>query len=268
MRHWIRGTLAALALIAATALAPSPAAHAAIGPLKATLTCDPTTETIRATATGGGYGPNRALRAVFRLVDGSYATEAAAAPIAGLGTQSTVSFTTDATGRYEVTGDEKSWPAEGYLFYSERVRVTIVDPTTGYELVWKNISCTHDVRTTYTAECDPVTHTAVIRADGQHYPAQRTLRVRYFPVRLLSQPVANDPGWETFWPEDEPPRRSVQVPVSAEGTWSEPGHTFTDRAGYYAEWDWRIEVWATASNGQQLLVGRGFVTCVTADQRP
>jgi hypothetical protein len=268
MRYRIRGILAALALAATILFVPTSAAHAAVGPLLPTLTCDPTANTVRAVAAGDSLAANRPYKAVFRVTGGSYVTASTTATITGIGSEIAVPFTTDATGRYQVVGYERPWPAEQYLFYAEQVRVTILDATTGYPMAWRNASCTRDVRTTYTFECDPVAHTAVIRADGQRYAGLSSVRVRYHPVSYFGQPAATQPGFQAFYPDDEPAVRSVLVPVTADGTWSEAGHTYSHGDYYYLTRDWRIEVWATTSTGQQVLVGRGFGTCVTADQRP
>jgi hypothetical protein len=254
-------TLAVLLAITTTgALVPATAGHAA-GPVSVTISCDGSTGSIRATATGTASRGSRILDTSFRVVSGSYATAA------GTGFTprevTTVGTKVAPSGGFTASFD-RPWPAGGYLFFDDVVEVTVVDRLSGALIGTGRGSCTFDNRTTLTVDCDQEAGTGHVHASAIGFPAS-PVEVRYYTTESWSQPNANDPGFTNV---TKTLRRSLTVTPMADGTWADSGYTYPQPStAYYAGANWAVEIWTVGPNSNHL-IGHGAGVCVLRDERP
>jgi hypothetical protein len=160
-------------------------------------------------------------------------------------------------GSLSVSGYSRSWQASDYLFYTETVRVTVRNGA-GQSLVVKEATCTRDLGTTATIDCDQAAHTITARTAGAGFIRNDPVRIAYF-VSATSQATADSPRFSSF-SLGTPDIVHTQIPVA--GAWSDTGFAIniTTDFFYYAE---SIQVRVTTGTG--LLVGQGSASCVLID---
>ena len=251
-------------VLAMAGLLPAGPALAAGPALVVSLTCDAAANTVTAQA-GGNNAAGAPLSVLFQVVGGSYATAGTDGLNPAIGQQATVSATADAAGAWSATGYTRPWPAANYLFYAEKVRVTVRNLATGVQSSPIDGSCYRDVRTTVNNACDVDTHAIDVNVSAVQYPGP-AVSVRYYRTKSYWQPNAVDPWFVGNYPQD-PPIVARSVRPNADGTWSDPGYSRAGGAAYYAALEFVVEVWKTGA-APTYLIGRGQVLCVYADQRP
>ncbi|MGN9909610.1 hypothetical protein ACTMTJ_18865 [Phytohabitans sp. LJ34] len=249
-------------LLVAAVLAPAPPASAAPSSPQATVVCDTATNTITARISGGGFtGGSLPVTVHFDVIAGSYVTATAQGTIPQVGTRVTKqAATSDNT--IDVVGYQRAWPSAGYRFYTETVRVTVVNDNTGGTIAQRDGYCAYDTRTTYTFTCDQATRTIRLDVAGRGYPPNLAIRVVY-THRYVYQIRPDEPGFGTIFPD-----RYQPVRVGPDGTWTQVG--FEGVAGetppvyLYHHFTIRVE---EVRNGWPLVVGRGEATCLYSDNR-
>jgi hypothetical protein len=253
-------------LAAAAVLVPAGPASATM--LDVAVTCDPASRTVSAaaSATPRSYLPGSKLTVVFRMLGGSHVSATAAGPLAAQAPLS-VPVTADGTGAWTATGYLRPWSAAGQEFYFERIRVSVLNATTGLEITGRETTCHRDERTALTFACDPDTGAVDVRAAGVRYGESPRVTVRYYVLRTFSQATADSPTFigQTLGPPD--PSRTATVPVAPDGTWSDPGiQRTTTGTWHYAASEYLIVV-SAAGVLTPYVVGRGEGLCVSADRR-
>jgi hypothetical protein len=246
---------------------PSSAAPAGTS-LEVSIICDAATNTVRVSASAGTgvWAASWPLTITFQRTGGSYATATGNGQLPWSQDKVTVPVTTSETGTWSATGYTHAWAADDYLFYSENVRVAVVEPTTGREATWRDESCMRDLRTTVSFACDPETNSINVHASGIQFTDASRITVKYYITQTWTRGSANDPGFTGGplgnWPSY--PDRSVPITISADGSWSDPGYITTGRDLYYGAYQFRVEVWVYGAYS----IGRGDGLCVYADKRP
>jgi hypothetical protein len=235
---------------------------AAATPLTASITCDSATNTISTRLTGT-LAPNFSYTMKFTVWSGSQVTTAGT--ISGLpawNTSVSVPVTTGSNPDVDVAGYTRSWPAANYVFYTETVRVSVLN-SSGGEITWRQGTCVRDLRTTVDLTCDQEAHTITATATGAGF-ARRPTRAEY-AYGYTYQPTADSLAF-TLQPSSTPDVVH-SVPVSESGTWSDVGfvHQEGDDEPYFLSENvvvWVRDVWSN------LPVGQGTASCVYADHRP
>jgi hypothetical protein len=265
MRSRVRTLLLGVVVAGSVLLAPAGVADAATGKVQAVVTCDPTTNTITASVSSGAgwFAPNSPVTVEFQVYAGSYVTTAGTSGMIPTGSRTTVAATTAADGSLSVTGYTRSWQAANYLFYTETARVTVRNGA-GQWMYERDGTCTHDLRTTVTLDCDREAHTITARAAGVNYRANGTVRVSYL-YSTTSQASAGSPRFTSSY-APYPYATPHTVTASAAGTWSDVGYVIKYPTGdpYYLDQRLQVEV-RDGSTGW--VVGRGSAYCLYADQR-
>jgi hypothetical protein len=255
----IRALLLAAATAAATAatlVLPAGPATAAT-PLTAAITCDSATETI-STRLSGGLVPNFSYKLKFEAFQGSYVTTAKAmGVIPAKGSSITVPVTTGPDGNVSVAGYTRAWPAPNYLFYTETVRVHVMRASDGVEVMYRDATCVHDLRTTFRLDCDREAHAITAATEAVNYPADELLRVEH-KTRTTYQYTPDSIRWTT-----ELPTSSTTVRVPESGTWSDSRSTTINSDFYYYARQTTLVIKDYFSG---LVVGGGSASCVYADQ--
>jgi hypothetical protein len=260
----IRSLLPALTAAAATlsgvgSLGTGTAAAAT--PLTATITCDSATNTISTRLTGT-LVPNFSYTMKFTVWSGSQVTTAGTiGGLPALGTSVSVPVTTRSNPDVDVAGYTRSWPAANYVFYTETVRVSVLN-SSGGEITWRQGTCIHDLRTKVRLTCDQEAHTITATAEGANF-ARRPTRAEY-TFTATSQATADSPAF-TRQPSSTPDVVH-SVPVSESGAWSDAGYVHQVSGDPYFLREgvvvWVRDVWSN------LPVGQGTASCVYADHRP
>jgi hypothetical protein len=256
-------TFAAIgALVVALSPVGSPAAFA-MTPLKATITCDRATNTI-STALSNGVGnfqPNIRVNVEFLVRTGSYVSSTTHGPIA-TGGRTTVAATTGLDGSLNATGYTRTAPLNTYLFYTETVRVSVLTLTGGI-ITTRDATCTNDLRTTVSLECDTEAHTITARASGVNYDQHPRIEVWYTWTET-SQAVPEYPGFTRH--NTSPPDFRHYLPTTG-GAWSDVGYVMpVGFDPYYLSQTVDVLVW-TYYGISSIVVGGGTATCVYADHR-
>ncbi len=251
-------------------LSPVGAAHAAVGPVRASIVCDSATNTISTSASGGGgwFTPNSPINVQFLVYYGSYVTATAENLISAKGSTITVQTTSAADGSVSVAGYSRSWNASTYIFYTETVRVTATDPATGHAS-GGDATCTQDPRTTVTLTCDQRAQTITAGAAGDGFTQLASPLASNGYVRVeytwtgTSQATADSPAFTRQLPST--PDVTHWVKATA-GAWSDVGfvHSVTTNP-YYLD---QTVVVTVRDNYNSFVIGRGTASCVYADQRP
>jgi hypothetical protein len=227
------------------------------------VTCDPATNTISATFTGGAGSfttPNQPVTVEFLVYKGSYATTSGTSGVIPTGSRTTVAATIAADGSLNVAGYSRSWQAANYLFYTETARVTIRN-SAGQQFFQRDGTCTHDLRTIVRVECDRGARTITASAAGTNYPANGSVRVNYF--RTSTQQATPDSPRFTGSNAGPYPDASHTVRAAASGLWSDVGwvHTITTDPYYLDE-----KVLVEVLHPMGFVIGRGTAFCVYTDQ--
>lgn len=252
--------LAAVLGLLASLLATTPAT-AAVTSFHAWITCDPVTNKITTGVTGMyGVPANVAVKVAFTVETGYYATATTSATIPAKGSVTTVAGRSAANGDLTVNGYTRSFPISNYLFYTEKVSVTVKD-TSGGILATRTATCDYDTHTNVTMTCDNDAQTITARVEGSQYnePQPTGLRIQYERSSTY-QGSPTDPAFTlTRYTRTNRTVMPVNGTITDTG-WSDP-HTFD--AYYYSE-----TVWATVSSQYTgRILGRGTATCVYSDHR-
>jgi hypothetical protein len=254
-----------LAVMVAVLLSPARAAYA-LTPLKASIVCDSTTNTISTSVSGGAgyFTPNMPVNVRFLVYSGTYVTETAEGIVSAVGSSITVPTTTAADGSVSIAGYTRSWQASDYVFYTETVKVSVLN-TSGAELGSSQATCTRDLRTTVTLDCDPEAHTITARSAGVGFTQMDwagSVRVEYL-YSTTNQPA---PGYPTFTSSLALYPNGVHYPTTTEtGSWSDLGYvqTITTDPYYYSE----TVVVVVRDRANSYIIGSGSASCVYADHR-
>ena len=255
----IRALATALAFgVVAVAVSAGPAS-AAYQPYTPTITCDDTAGTISTAVTGGNFGANQPVTVRFQVRYGSSiaAGGSTARLIPQYGTTTTVPTRTLADGSVAVAGYTRPWPAAGYAFYTETVRVSVLGAS-GYEQASNEATCTRDTRTEITLTCDPAARSITAAATTTRYaPGSRT-RLEYRVLKTSWQTAPGEPRW-TGGPLGYPatPTAAHTVTADATGAWSDVGYVHLRPTQYFTQ-EW-VEVKAFDQAG--IVVGRADLTC-------
>jgi hypothetical protein len=261
----IRALPLVLAVTVAAFLSPARAAYATTA-LKASITCDSTTNTISTSVSGGQnlFTPNMPVNVRFLVYYGSYVSATTESLISAKGSSITVPTTTAADGSVSVAGYTRSWQASDYVFYTETVRVTVLS-TAGAELGSSQATCTRDLRTTVTLDCDQEAHTITARSAGVGFTQMAvpgTVRVEY----EYSSTQQAAPGYPTFTRVlMGTPDVVHSVATTETGAWSDLGYVHNITTDPYYRDETVVVVVKDPSNS--LVIGRGSAFCVYADHR-
>lgn len=261
----IRALPLILAVTVVALLSPARAAYAATA-LKASITCDSTTNTISTSVSGGQgrFTPNMPVNVRFLAYYGSYATATTESLISAMGSSITVPTTTTADGSVSVAGYTRSWQASDFVFYTETVRVTVLS-TAGAELGSSEATCTRDPRTTVTLDCDQEAHTITARSAGVGFTQMAvpgSVRVEY--EYSWTQQAA--PGYPTFKKAlTGTPDAVHRVATTEAGAWSDLGYVHNITTDPYYRDETVVVVVKDPNNG--FIIGRGSAFCVYANHR-
>jgi hypothetical protein len=230
-------------------------------PLTASITCDSATDTISTRLTGTLVS-NFSYVMKFQVLNGSQVTtDGAINSIAAKGSSVSVPVTTGTNPDVDVAGYTRSWPAEDYAFYTETVRVFVLN-SSGGQITYRDATCVRDMRTTVNLICDQEAHTITATAAGVGFPTQRPVRAAY-TWTSTQQSTAGGPTFTRQSLGTPDVVHSVTVPES--GAWSDVGYVqqITSDPYYLSE---KVVVWVrdVFSN---LPVGQGTASCVYADHR-
>jgi hypothetical protein len=259
----LRAVVLGLATALVASLAASGPAHAAPSNPQASVVCDATTNTVTARISGGGFtGGSIPVTVHFDVIAGSYVTATTQGTIPQIGTRVTKQGATS-NNTIDVIGYQRAWPSANYRFYTETVRVTVINDNTGWAIVQRDGYCAYDTRTTYTFTCDQANRTIRLDVAGTGYSPNVSTRVVYRHLYEW-QIRPGEPGWGTVQPD-----RYQPVTVGPDGTWSQVGFEATpgETPPVYLYHHFTIRV-EEVRNGVPLVIGRGEASCLYNDDRP
>jgi hypothetical protein len=235
----------------------SASSAAAVSTFQAWITCDSVTNTVK-TGVSGPFGePNLDVSLEFKVQWGFSATATTSASIPATGRTTTVSARSSASGDLTANGYSRAWPVSAYLFYTEKVDVTIKNRSGGI-LAYRSASCSRDLRTVVTLTCDRDAQTITAKAEGTQFNeyAPGGLWIRY--DRETKSRSQDGPTFISYYPS-----WAGHMVMPANGAFSDVGWVSRPRTDLY---HYEETVWATiilAGTGRT--IGHGTTTCVFSD---